>query len=808
MLLAMDPELDNPDSDTTISFDVRPPGSFPLNSDQDSRWHAHAEHDAHLHPSHNRPHVSSHSHHRGGGHHHGHHHHHDNGRGDNNPRRSHRVAGHQPRNPNYRLSREDLRVVAARTLDAIDNGWYIPDGTDVPVDLGPKMEYTDAQTAYYTPDDEEMAAWATNLGQDKKETKILIKEYSTLVGARKLHGMLASLSQVPSGDKAEAEAGIVQEGEGKGKERVEESVTGGEKGMEAKQSEDQPSTTVTDEGKQTEGGEEVKGTGKPDDQPQPTTANFKIGVLNFASAKKPGGGFINGAQAQEESIARASTLYPSLTTPEGRKFYTHYRAEPDNAYYTHAMVYSPAVVLFRGDMGDWKKPIDVDVLTSAAVNAGDVREGLRRDLEMHSLRVRVREAELKRRADFERMWEEKERKRKESEERKAAQQEKKAAEEKERKALQVIKPAEEITPAEEIKAVEETNEAGVKDKDDRDKSSGEVGEEKAAAEIKSDPAEKVELNSVERTSTQQIVEGGEGSTVVDAPKGDVEDPDNKASTLPSTSSQPSADPEAPSEPLEPDSVSSPPAVPPKPLESDLFPLASRRTRPTFPPLRDLPPPPSQTLEEAEVLIAQTMYERIARLLFLFHQRGAMHLILGSFGTGVFQNHVGLVADIFYQLLAVPGAPFEGKFETVVFAILGGATVSVFRDVFGEKAAPDGPDELDGEDSEVEGMKDGVVGGPADPRGEDGKADEPAQSAEVPQQEGTEEEKGMVVDQDVQTDTVMGDEEAAKATDEPQDVEMVSPTDSRTDADSTSEPVAPMTTTPATTTTTTDAQTQT
>jgi uncharacterized protein (TIGR02452 family) len=37
-----------------------------------------------------------------------------------------------------------------------------------------------------------------------------------------------------------------------------------------------------------------------------------IVCLNFASARNPGGGFLTGAQAQEESLARASALYPCL----------------------------------------------------------------------------------------------------------------------------------------------------------------------------------------------------------------------------------------------------------------------------------------------------------------------------------------------------------------------------------------------------------------------------------------------------------------------------------------------------------------
>lgn len=39
---------------------------------------------------------------------------------------------------------------------------------------------------------------------------------------------------------------------------------------------------------------------------------LQVGVLNFASAKNPGGGFLSGARAQEESLARSSGLYTCL----------------------------------------------------------------------------------------------------------------------------------------------------------------------------------------------------------------------------------------------------------------------------------------------------------------------------------------------------------------------------------------------------------------------------------------------------------------------------------------------------------------
>ncbi|KAJ7231389.1 hypothetical protein B0H12DRAFT_1059348 [Mycena haematopus] len=99
-----------------------------------------------------------------------------------------------------------------------------------------------------------------------------------------------------------------------------------------------------------------------------------IGVLNFASADQPGGGFINGASAQEESIARSSTLYASLMTPTAQQFYALHSEDSRDGFYTHAMVYSPRVIVFRADGGELAPPMEIDVLTSPAVHSGLVRK--------------------------------------------------------------------------------------------------------------------------------------------------------------------------------------------------------------------------------------------------------------------------------------------------------------------------------------------------------------------------------------------------------------------------------------------------
>ncbi|MER7480920.1 TIGR02452 family protein [Streptomyces sp. NPDC126510] len=95
-----------------------------------------------------------------------------------------------------------------------------------------------------------------------------------------------------------------------------------------------------------------------------------VAVLNFASARNPGGGYLNGAQAQEEALCRASALYTCLL--EARAFYDHHRAHRD-PFYTDRVIHSPAVPVFRDDRGGLlAEPYTAGFLTSPAPNAGVV----------------------------------------------------------------------------------------------------------------------------------------------------------------------------------------------------------------------------------------------------------------------------------------------------------------------------------------------------------------------------------------------------------------------------------------------------
>jgi uncharacterized protein (TIGR02452 family) len=102
-------------------------------------------------------------------------------------------------------------------------------------------------------------------------------------------------------------------------------------------------------------------------------------ALNFASAKNPGGGFLGGSQAQEESLARSSGLYASLLKfPE---FYQFHRQQ-GNLLYSDQMIFSPDVPVFRHDSGTLlERPYVLSVITSPAPNAGAIAQNQPKNVE-------------------------------------------------------------------------------------------------------------------------------------------------------------------------------------------------------------------------------------------------------------------------------------------------------------------------------------------------------------------------------------------------------------------------------------------
>jgi len=96
------------------------------------------------------------------------------------------------------------------------------------------------------------------------------------------------------------------------------------------------------------------------------------GTLNFASAKNPGGGFLGGAMAQEESLAAASALYPSQLQ---RTEYYAINRRFKSFVYTDCAIWSPDVVFFRDDSAEFlSTPAKSHVLTIPGVNYGQVLE--------------------------------------------------------------------------------------------------------------------------------------------------------------------------------------------------------------------------------------------------------------------------------------------------------------------------------------------------------------------------------------------------------------------------------------------------
>lgn len=94
----------------------------------------------------------------------------------------------------------------------------------------------------------------------------------------------------------------------------------------------------------------------------------RTAVLNFASAWCPGGGFLSGANAQEECLCRASTLYQSIGSKTAQVMYdTNHNS--NSPLLTDYMLYTPTVTVFRDAFGRFLDyPFRCSVITAPAVD--------------------------------------------------------------------------------------------------------------------------------------------------------------------------------------------------------------------------------------------------------------------------------------------------------------------------------------------------------------------------------------------------------------------------------------------------------
>ena len=108
-------------------------------------------------------------------------------------------------------------------------------------------------------------------------------------------------------------------------------------------------------------------------------------VLNMASAKHAGGGFLRGTLAQEEYLARNTCLFACI---DGHPMY-RFHEDNKNPLYSDWVIYSPNVPVIRDDYNNLiDKSWSVSILTSPAVNAGEV-EGKDRELIAKTMDKRI-----------------------------------------------------------------------------------------------------------------------------------------------------------------------------------------------------------------------------------------------------------------------------------------------------------------------------------------------------------------------------------------------------------------------------------
>jgi uncharacterized protein (TIGR02452 family) len=112
----------------------------------------------------------------------------------------------------------------------------------------------------------------------------------------------------------------------------------------------------------------------------------EVCALNFASAKNPGGGFLKGSSAQEESLCRSSGLYYCI---ESSRMYQINQADNRHCMYHNMGLYSPKVPVIKDDEGLSVPRHHINFITCPAVNAMQAIQHVGRDLVLEEMSKRI-----------------------------------------------------------------------------------------------------------------------------------------------------------------------------------------------------------------------------------------------------------------------------------------------------------------------------------------------------------------------------------------------------------------------------------